>query len=200
MSICYNCRPETSSEKCRLAYKVVCAVLAVFFLAATVLQANDKDRWLWIYCYGFTCLLTCSLVISIEVSYKIFWCIIVGLHWVVCFGLLIYVIVKRVNYSPEREIGGLVIILAWVAVCLSVSSSLCCCKRCMTASKEDHRYSGRWDARKTESVEIHQNPNFDEIVIDKTVSDKSNIVEQLQTRKGRLGFVGDFMKRETMNV
>lgn len=101
--------------------------MALFFAFATYVQLNDPDPVIWMLIYAIPCFLCIALVIDSSLQDHYVWrytaVIHVGVSILGIFYSLSVLFTTEITsknpleYEEGREIGGLLIITAWLGLC-----------------------------------------------------------------------------------
>ncbi|XP_064616849.1 transmembrane protein 220-like [Liolophura sinensis] len=116
------------NTKWLLIWRGVNAFMSLFFGLATAANVNDSDWYLWVPIYLVPTVLCLVLVINPIFSETNWWRYTALFHFILCLAYVVYLIVvvieiifgKKVNpliHEEGREFFGLLIVMAWLAVC-----------------------------------------------------------------------------------
>lgn len=108
-------------------WRVANGFMALFFAFASYVQINDPDPVIWMLIYAIPCFLCIALVIDSSLQDHYVWRYTAVIHVVVCnLGIFYSLSVlfgteisfkNPLEYEEGREIGGLLIIIAWLGLC-----------------------------------------------------------------------------------
>lgn len=115
-------------------------LMSVFFLLAASVQFNDPDPYVWVPLYGVAGCLTLAVVLSPKVAAHPTWKSICAVWVILCLSGLLYLtyltilllegkVANPFQHEEGREMGGLLIVTAWLFICL-------CLRTKFTESKE----------------------------------------------------------------
>ncbi|XP_075848243.1 transmembrane protein 220 isoform X1 [Microtus pennsylvanicus] len=102
-------------------------LMSTFFALAAVVQVNDPDAEFWVVVYMIPALLTLLVGFNPLVTGNFIWKSVSVIHMLICVlwaGGLAYHFLRHaqqsiLNEEEGRELSGLVIITAWMALCHS---------------------------------------------------------------------------------
>lgn len=102
--------------------------MALFFALAAYVQMNDPDPVIWMMIYGVPCVLCTALVMKSSLQDQFIWKLTAVTHLSACTFAVLYslsVLLRTeitsknpLNYEEGREIGGLLIVVSWIVLCL----------------------------------------------------------------------------------
>ncbi|CAH6786171.1 transmembrane protein 220 [Phodopus roborovskii] len=103
------------------------ALMAAFFSLAAVVQVNDPDAELWVVMYMIPAVLTLLVGFNPLVTGNFIWKSVSAIHMLFCtlwagglaYHFLLHAQQSILNEEEGRELSGLVIITAWMALCHS---------------------------------------------------------------------------------
>lgn len=109
-------------------WRIANVFMAVFFSLAAYVQINDPDPVIWVLMYAVPSLLCFTLAIDSSLQDRLLWKITAVTHVGICILGMFYSITiliraemsskNPLNYEEGREIAGLLIIVAWLGLCL----------------------------------------------------------------------------------
>ncbi|XP_052053409.1 transmembrane protein 220 isoform X2 [Apodemus sylvaticus] len=105
------------------------ALMAAFFALAAVVQVNDPDAELWVVVYMIPAVLTLLVGFNPLVTGNFIWKSVSAIHMLFCvlwagglgYHFLLHAKQSILNEEEGRELSGLVIVTAWMALCHSSS-------------------------------------------------------------------------------
>ncbi|XP_027282927.1 transmembrane protein 220 isoform X1 [Cricetulus griseus] len=103
------------------------ALMAAFFALAAVVQVNDPDAEFWVVVYMIPAVLTLLVGFNPLVTGNFVWKSVSVIHMLFCvlwagnlaYHFLLHAQQSILNEEEGRELSGLVIITAWMALCHS---------------------------------------------------------------------------------
>ncbi|XP_014446359.1 transmembrane protein 220 [Tupaia chinensis] len=106
-------------------------LMGAFFALAAFVQINDPDAELWVMVYTLPAVLTLLVGFNPLVTGHFIWRSVSGIHIFFCVvwasRLMSYLLLhtqQNILHEEEgRELSGLVIITAWMSLCLSSSKN-----------------------------------------------------------------------------
>ncbi|EDM04775.1 similar to RIKEN cDNA A730055C05 gene (predicted), isoform CRA_a [Rattus norvegicus] len=107
------------------------ALMAAFFALAAVVQVNDPDAELWVVVYMIPAVLTLLVGFNPLVTGNCIWKSVSAIHMLFCalwagglaYHFLLHAKQSILNEEEGRELSGLVIVTAWMALCHSSSKN-----------------------------------------------------------------------------
>ncbi|XP_055450346.1 transmembrane protein 220 isoform X2 [Psammomys obesus] len=107
------------------------ALMAAFFSLAAVVQVNDPDAEWWVVVYTIPAVLTLLVGFNPLVTGNFVWKSVSTVHMLFCmlwagglaYHFLLHAQQNILNEEEGRELSGLVIVTAWMALCHSSSKS-----------------------------------------------------------------------------
>ncbi|XP_021069367.1 transmembrane protein 220 isoform X2 [Mus pahari] len=107
------------------------ALMAAFFALAAVVQVNDPDAELWVVVYVIPAVLTLLVGFNPLVTGNFIWKSVSAIHMLFCvlwagglaYHFLLHAKQNILNEEEGRELSGLVIVTAWMALCHSSSKN-----------------------------------------------------------------------------
>ncbi|XP_023930682.1 transmembrane protein 220 isoform X2 [Lingula anatina] len=117
----------TGSAGWQKAWQAINVVAAVFFALAAYVQINDPDPYIWIPIYFIPTLLCLTIAIKPILVENTAWRNVCVIHMAICLTGTLYLTVTvlemtlstRVNplqHEEGRELGGLILVMAWLAI------------------------------------------------------------------------------------
>ncbi|XP_032768548.1 transmembrane protein 220 [Rattus rattus] len=106
-------------------------LMAAFFALAAVVQVNDPDAELWVVVYMIPAVLTLLVGFNPLVTGNCIWKSVSAIHMLFCalwagglaYHFLLHAKQSILNEEEGRELSGLVIVTAWMALCHSSSKN-----------------------------------------------------------------------------
>ncbi|XP_036053313.1 transmembrane protein 220 [Onychomys torridus] len=103
------------------------ALMAAFFGLAAVVQVNDPDAEFWVVVYTIPAVLTLLVGVNPLITGNFIWKSVSTIHVLFCvlwagglaYHFLLHAQQSILNEEEGRELSGLVIITAWMALCHS---------------------------------------------------------------------------------
>ncbi|BFZ02832.1 hypothetical protein BsWGS_05871 [Bradybaena similaris] len=127
---------DAKSGRSSQLWRVFNVIMCVFFSLAAYVNFNDDDWYIWVPIYTAPALLSVTAVIKPRFTESLSWRKLINIDIVVCFLYCLYqmfALIRKLSNNLEnpliheegREMGGLIIILAWtgIARCMSSESS-----------------------------------------------------------------------------
>ncbi|XP_021499986.1 transmembrane protein 220 [Meriones unguiculatus] len=107
------------------------ALMAAFFSLAAVVQVNDPDAEWWVVVYTIPAVLTLLVGFNPLVTGNFVWKSVSAIHMLFCmlwaaglaYHFLLHAQQDILNEEEGRELSGLVIVTAWMALCHSSSKT-----------------------------------------------------------------------------
>ncbi|XP_021033021.1 transmembrane protein 220 isoform X1 [Mus caroli] len=107
------------------------ALMAAFFALAAVVQVNDPDAELWVVVYMIPAVLTLLVGFNPLITGNFIWKSVSAIHMLFCalwagglaYRFLLHAKQNLLNEEEGRELSGLVIVTAWMALCHSSSKN-----------------------------------------------------------------------------
>ncbi|KAM4842976.1 transmembrane protein 220 [Thomomys bottae] len=119
--------PPAAGPGARALWRSCNALMAAFFALAAFVQVNDPDAELWVVVYMIPAILTLLVGLNPLVTGNFIWKTVSAIHMVFCvawaaglaYHLLLHTRQNILHEEEGRELSGLVIITAWMALCHS---------------------------------------------------------------------------------
>ncbi|XP_005101631.1 transmembrane protein 220 [Aplysia californica] len=110
-----------------MVWRIINSLMATFFFLAAMVNVNDGDWYIWVPLYGFPCGLCALAVLRPSITGHILFRLIAGTEFSLCLLYGIYqiyslttvisgVLENHLQHEEGRELGGLIIILAWTGL------------------------------------------------------------------------------------